>query len=253
MKVPLTVLAGLLFYICTAIPVYGQAVGFGCLGFVGGFGGYSFQRYNPTGLNNYISTYNSLRNDSLSSPMGKFGSATGYRVGLNFFRANIEGFILTTKGYYQFLSEKREATLETSTGSSSADFEVEMKNWGVGVDLGTSITKALSWKVIDAALLYSSAVFSDTRNYANAVTEVNKYSSEASTFGYSIGTGFILELIDEYVSLEGLAGYTVFNIDKVQSNGNYLSVDERSSAPMNNFIESGGFNAVLQLNIGFPL
>ena len=117
----------------------------------------------------------------------------------------------------------------------------------------TSLSKALSWKVIDAALLYSSAVFSDTRNYPNAVTELNKYSSEASTFGYSIGTGFILELIDEYVSLEGLAGYTVFNIDKVQSNGNFLTVDERSSEPMQNFIESGGFNAVLQLNIGFPL
>jgi hypothetical protein len=231
----------------------GQAVGFGCLGFVGGFGGYSFQRYNPAGLNEYISVYNQLRGDSLTSPMGKFGTAKGYRVGLNFFRANIEGFILTTKGYYQFLTEEHESMLESSAGISSANFELEMKNWGVGVDLGTSITKALSWKVIDAALLYSSAKLTDTRNYPNALTEVNKYSSESSTFGYSIGTGFIFELIDEYVSIEGLAGYTVFNIDKVQSDGNFLTVDERSTAPMQNFIESGGFNAVLQLNIGFPL
>jgi len=253
MRFPYAIICGCLFFLSTPGSTCGQAVGFGCLGFVGGFGGYSFQRYTPTGLNDYISVYNQIRSDTLSSPMSKFGTATGYRVGLNFFRANIEGFILTTKGYYQSLSEKHSSAIETIEGSSSATFKLDMKNWGIGVDLGTSITKALSWKVIDAALMYSSAVLNDTRNYPNAVTEVNKYKSESSTFGYSIGTGFIFELIDEYVTIEGLAGYTVFSIDKVQADEKYLTVDEQSTAPMQNFIESGGFNAVLQLNIGFPL
>jgi hypothetical protein len=253
MRYPFAVISCCLFLLSTPVSTYGQAVGFGCLGFVGGFGGYSFQRYNPTGLNDYINVYNQIRGDSLTSPMGKFGSATGFRVGLNFFRANIEGFILTTKGYYQSLSEKQESAIESVEGSSSANFKLDMKNWGLGLDLGTSLTKALSWKVIDAALMYSSAVLNDTRNYPNAITEVNKYKSESSTFGYSIGTGFIYELIDEYVTVECLAGYTVFNIDKVQSDGEFLTYNEQSSAPMQNFIESGGFNAVLQLNIGFPL
>jgi hypothetical protein len=242
-----------LLFLSTPGSTYGQAVGFGCLGFVGGFGGYSFQLYNPTGLNDYISVYNQVRGDSISSPMGKFGTAKGYRVGLNFFRANIEGFILTTKGYYQSLSEKHGSSIESVAGSSSASFKLDLRNWSIGVDLGTTITKALSWKVIDAALMYSSAVLNDTRNYPNAVTEVYKYKSESSTFGYSIGTGFIYELVDEYVTVEGLAGFSAFNIDKVQSDGKYLTVNEQSTAPMQNFIESGGFNAVLQLNIGFPL
>ncbi|MDR3626737.1 MAG: hypothetical protein P4L45_07880, partial [Ignavibacteriaceae bacterium] len=79
-----------------------QSFGFGCLGFVGGYGGYSYQKYNATGLNNYVNGFNEDHKDSLSSPMGKFGVASGYRVGINFFRANIKGFILTTKGFYQY-------------------------------------------------------------------------------------------------------------------------------------------------------
>ncbi|MFO7445284.1 MAG: hypothetical protein R6W90_02910 [Ignavibacteriaceae bacterium] len=232
---------------------WGQAVGFGCLGFVSGYGGYSYQKYNPAGLNDYIGVFNELRNDSMSSPMGDFGSASGYRIGFNFFRANLEGFILTTKGFYQRLSEKQKTDINSFDGTSSAEFNLVLKNWGVGVDLGTSLTKALSWKVLDASLIYTSAEFSDTRNYPNAFTEVNKFESESWSFGYSIGTGFILEIVDEYISIEGLAGYTVFTIDKVKMDETYLTVDEQSDVVMPNFIETGGFNAVIQLNIGFPL
>ena len=37
-----------------------QTFGFGCLGFVGGYGGYSYQDYNAAGLNEYIRYWNSL-------------------------------------------------------------------------------------------------------------------------------------------------------------------------------------------------
>jgi len=245
----------LIFLVCffgVQINSTAQTFGFGCLGFVGGYGGFSYQIYQPTGLNDYIRLFNE-GDDSLSSPMNNFGKAKGYRVGLNFFRANLEGLILTAKGFYQFLSEKHEANIKLASGNSNATYELELKNWGVGIDLGTSITSAVSWKVIDAALLFNTASFTNTQNFPGAITEVKKYNSE-SKIGYTIGTGFILAIIDEYLTLEGLAAYTVFRIDNVKmDDGTFLTVNKNSTDPMNNFIEAGGFNAVIQLNIGFPL
>ncbi len=243
-------------FIVTFIPVTisAQTFGFGCLGLVGGYGGYSYQVYNPAGLNDYVTSFNNDNKDSLSSALGKFGKARGYRVGINFFRANIKGFILTTKGFYQFLSEKKTTDILSSNGESNAIYEVDLKNWGVGIDLGTAISGALSWKVVDAALLFNSATFTNTLNSPGPTTVVNKYNNEKSTLGYTIGTGFILAIVDQYISLEGTAGYTVFSIDKMKSdNGTELTVSENSTEPMKNFISNGGFSAVIQLNVGFPL
>lgn len=231
-----------------------QSFGFGCLGFVGGYGGYSYQKYDAAGLNNYVKGFNDDNKNSLASPMGNFGTETGYRVGINFFRANVKGFILTTKGFYQSLTEKNSATINSANGSSNAIFELDLKNYGIGLDLGTSITGALSWKVVDAALLYNMATFTDTRNSPGATTVVLNYNNEKYVLGYTVGTGFILEIIDQYISLEGVAGYTAFSIDRMKSdNGQQMPSSENSQQPMSNFIASGGFNAVVQLNIGFPL
>jgi hypothetical protein len=231
-----------------------QTFGFGCLGFAGGYGGYSYQEYKPTGLNNYIIEYNEARTDSSISDMQSFGKTQGYRVGLNFFRANFKGFILTAKGFYQFLSEKHSSSENESGGTSNTSFKLELKNWGVGLDLGTSITSMVSWKVIDAALLFNSATFVNTENFPGARTEVQKYNS-GSELGYTVGTGFILALVDEYVTLEGVAAYTVISIDEMKKDdGTYLTLNEDpNSGRMKNFIETGGFNAVIQLNVGFPL
>ncbi len=230
-----------------------QSFGFGCLGFVGGYGGYSYQKYTPKGFNDYITSFNSDHNDSSLAPMGKFGIARGYRVGLNFFRANIKGFILTTKGFYQALSEKKEAYV-SAAGGSTVIYDLEMKNWGVGIDLGTALTGALSWKVVDAAVLFNTASFTNTMNSPGPTTSILEYNSDKTYIGYSVGTGFILAIIDNYISIEGMAGYTALKIDKMQlSNGTILTADENSSEPMKNFISAGGFNAVIQLNIGFPL
>jgi len=234
--------------------ILGQTFGFGCLGFAGAYGGYSYQEYKHTGLNNYIIVYNELRSDSSLSDMQNFGKTQGYRVGLNFFRANFKGFILTAKGFYQFLSEKHDASETMTDGNLNTSFKLELKNWGFGLDLGTSITSMVSWKVIDAAVLFNSATFINTENFPGARTEVQKYKS-GSELGYTVGTGFIFALVDEYVTLEGLAAYTVISIDEMKKDdGTYLTVNEDpNSGRMKNFIETGGFNAVIQLNIGFPL
>jgi len=235
--------------------IFPQNFGFGCLGFVGGYGGYSYQVYDPKGLNNYVTEFNSSNKDSLSSPMGKFGNLKGYRVGINFFRADIKGFILTTKGFYQSLSEKNSASLSAADGTSNSTYELDLTNWGVGIDLGTSIVGGLSWKVVDAALLFNTVTFTNTLNTPGPNTIVKKYNNEKYVLGYSVGTGFILAIIEQYISIEGTAGYTSFSIDKMKSDNSSseMPASENSTQSMRNFIAAGGFNAVIQLNVGFPL
>jgi hypothetical protein len=231
-----------------------QSFGFGCLGLVGGYVGYSYQVYKPTGLNTYIQTFNLLRKDSLKSSMNNFGKSSGYRVGINFYRADLRGFILTAKGFYQSLTEENTASLVSAAGTSNTSFDFNLRSWGIGFDLGTSITHSLSWKVLDASLLFNTAQFTNTTNYPGAVTNVNTYKTDKQILGYTVGTGFIFAIIGNYVSLEGFAGYTFLNIGTVkQDNGSYLTVNESSSTEMKNFVDAGGFNGVIQLNIGFPL
>lgn len=231
-----------------------QTFGFGCLGFVGGYGGYSYQKYQPGTLNDFVDKFNTLYNDSLSSPLQKFGKADGYRLGLNFFRAKIKWFIITAKGFYQGLSEEHDVNAHLAEGESNTTLDLEIRNWALGIDLGTEITGALSWKVVDAAVLFNNATFTTTQNMPNAVTIVEQYKSESTSIGYTIGTGFILEVIGEYVSLEGVAAYTQFNIDNMKTdNGKYFTEIQTSSDSQKRFIEKGGFNAVVQLNVGLPL
>jgi hypothetical protein len=233
--------------------LFGQSFGFGCLGLVGGYAGYSYQRYEPTGLNEYIEVFNTIRNDSLESRMNNFGKARGFRVGLNFFRADFQGFILTTKGYYQALLERHDAEVTSSEGTSNYNYELKMNYWGLGVDLGTSITGDLSWKVIDASILFNNIRFTDNQNYPGGYSMVREYKNE-STVGYTVGTGFIYSIIDGYISVEGLAGYSQFVVKSMRMDDQTeLTINELSSEPMINFITNGGFTAVLQLNIGFPL
>ena len=121
-------------------------------------------------------------------------------------------------------------------------------------DLGTEITGGLRWKVVDAAVLFNSAKFTTTQNLPNAVTIVDQYKSESTSIGYTIGTGFILEVIEEYVSLEGVAAFTQFSIDKMKTDeGNYFVAAQNIQSAGKKFIEKGGFNAVIQLNVGLPL
>lgn len=230
-----------------------QSFGFGCLGFVGGYGGYNVQSFDADGFNDYIKVYNDIREDSLASPMNSFGKAKGYRVGINFFRAKFTGVILTAKGFYQSLKEKHESLEKFQTGFKNTEFDLALKNWGLGVDLGIPVTKSLSWKIVDGALHFNTVSLKSTENFPGAETDIKKYSSE-STLGYSVGTGFILSIIEGYLSIEGTAAYTDISIGKMKLDEfTYLTKNENTTEVMENFIESGGFSALIQLNIGFPL
>ena len=230
--------------------IHSQTFGFGCLGFVGGYGGYTYQQYDANGLNTFIESFNESRPTG-SKQMDKFKFATGYRVGINFFRATFKnGIILTAKGYYQSLGKKNKASEETNNGMNDYAYDLDLKNWGVGLDLGINLFNGLSWKVIDGAVHFNNIKFTTTDNTPGN-TKVDVFKNNGNDVGYSIGTGLIVYIIPDYISIEGLAGYTNLKIEKVKNDlGTPLSY---SANDTQNFIESGGFTAVIQLNVGFPL
>lgn len=243
----------IIFVVLLQTYIYSQTFGFGCLGFTGGYAGYSHQKYQPDGLNEYIKIFNLNRKDSLTENLDSFGSANGFRVGLNFFRKKFSGVFVTAKGFYQFLDEKHQAIEKISSGNVTTSYDVKLINWGLGFDLGTPIVSFLNWKIIDAALLYNQARFSSSQNFPGALTIVKNYKSD-SKFGYSVGTGIVIEILGEYITLEGLAAYSKLTIDEMKmDDGSKLVKNENSTEVLKNFIADGGFNAVVQLNIGLPL
>jgi len=231
-----------------------QTFGFGCLGFFSGYGGVVYQSYKAEGLNQFVKYFNEIRPGTLDDPLEEYYGAVGYRVGVNFFRATWEsGFILTAKGFYQSLSRTREASETSVDGNTNHTFELDLKNWAVGIDFGYAITSYLSWKIVDGSINFNNVSLTNTINSSEG-TDVSKYESDSGVIGYSVGTGLIVFLIKDYISLEGFAGYTGLKIEKLNyEEGNPSSLSVLSEEEYSNFIESGGFTGVIQLNIGFPL
>lgn len=230
-----------------------QSFGFGCLGFVGGFGAFTYQQYNANGLNRYVANFNTTYSEYLDNEMGEFTKATGYRLGVNVFRAKFSGLFFTAKGFYQQLLEDHSARVYQTAIGIDYEYDLKIKSWGIGADIGIPVTDFLSWKILDGSILVNSARFTETINSSQG-TAVKKYVNDETEIGYSLGTGFIIEIIKNYISIEGSASYTQLTIDKMvneDGSGN-LNFNSRSSSE-ENFISGGGFNAVVQLNLGFPL
>lgn len=236
--------------------VRSQTFGFGCLGFFGGYGGFTYQKYDAAGLNGYVNLFNQLSNPD--QQLSEFKHATGYRVGLNFFRATFQGrFIFTAKGYYQSLGKKNNVSFQADEGQVNTAWDLDLKNWAIGFDFGIEITKHFSLKIIDGAIHFNNVTLTETKNFPGD-SQVEKYKNEAGEIGYSVGTGIIISIIKDYISIEGLAGYASITIDRVRNEegvpfGSWVIPAIFATPPEKKFIESGGFTAVVQLNIGFPL
>jgi len=246
-----------LIIICTAFTTRAQTFGFGCLGFVGGYGGFTYQQYDAAGLNEYIKYWNSL--EFVHSPLDEFSSASGYRVGLNFFRATFEnGIIVTAKGFYQYLSKENKAGVGVGASDDNYSMDLTFNNWSLGFDVGWQFTKVVSWKIIDGSLNFNNVTLTQTTDLPGDPTIINKYKSDSGVIGYSIGTGIIVAIIKDYISIEGLAGYTYLSIDDLKNDDGNLFLGGNPAAMYvslehDKFIDSGGFTAVIQVNVGFPL
>jgi len=232
--------------------VTSQTCGFGCLGLSGIYGGYSVQQYEADGLNNYLD----VLSYSTSDPQFDFKEGRGFKVGINLVRADYSNFFFTFKGYYQFLSESQnvEVDLKSSQGvyNTNYDAKLEMNNWGIGLDFGIPLIGFIDWKVVEGELKFFSPKL--TLNVSNplwnSVDVHNTYTPDKVKMGFSVGSGLIFNIIEDYVSLEATGMFIFVEID-------YLTSDlDGSKIPTENsdakFISKGGLQAFLQLNIGIP-
>lgn len=224
--------------------VFTQTCGFGCLGLSGIYAGYSIQRYNADGLNTYIQ--NELASNELEN---EFGEGRGFRIGANIFRAKFQGYFLSAKGYYQFLKEENSYQLiAIDFGQVSRDYTLKMDHWALGVDFGFPVTSFLDWKLVEGGLNFYMIEMKHKMKTSNGNISEIKYESNQIQIGYYVGSGILIQIIEDYISLEGTASYSIFNIEELSD------PDREKIAPAETaFLEGGNFGASVQLNLGIPL
>jgi hypothetical protein len=216
------------------------------LGLSGFFAGYSYQSYEPSGLNNYLTE--SFNANSLEN-LPKFERGKGFRIGANFFRAKFDDFFFSAKGYYQFLDEKHDIPVEQITDTDLYKYNLQSDYFGIGVDIGIPLVHFMDWKIIEGGVnIYRTEVNIETF-YLNDRTSDTEYESSGSDVGYYLASGVIFHIVKDYISIEGTASYSFFEGGNVEDdNGNQMITQTNT-----NLIEKTGFAATVQLNLGFPL
>ncbi len=233
----------LIFFVLNS-KIQPQSFGFGCLGLSGFYGGYSQQEYKADGINLFAQqNYNGpLANNDV-----KFQKGTGFRIGANIFRAQFDDVFISLKGFFQFLKEEHEVVDELSQEILKNKYKLSMNHWGLGIDFGFPVFSFLDLKLIDGGVAFYNSDF-EYQTLLNDEQKIEqKFSPEKPKIGYYVGTGLILHLIKDYISIEGTAAFSSITIDKMLS-------DKDETLPMNSktAIEKGGFTGTVQLNVGFP-
>lgn len=237
----------ILFLIITS-NIHGQTFGFGCLGLSGFYAGISQESYDASGINDVLNVRLNTVTPGQSTNAIKFEKGTGYRIGANLFRAKFNKVFVTAKGYYQFLKEEHSAKELISGSNNTTNHSLSLNHWGVGVDFGVNLFWILDWKVLEGNVTFFSADFTTEYLKDNVFVTDEKYNLDKTQIGYYVGSGLILHLVPDYLSLEGTVGFSFFKIEslkRIDSLGNLTYI--------NNAVSSGGLNATIQLNVGFPL
>ncbi|MBI5730923.1 MAG: hypothetical protein HY963_07280 [Ignavibacteriales bacterium] len=229
-----------------------QSFGFGCLGLSGFYAGFSKQNYDNPGLNDYIRQRINILDPSktIISDKIEFTQGTGYRIGANFFRAKWDKFFISAKGYYQFLKESNEISAQLQNVDTREKYQLTMNHWGVGIDLGVPLFWILDWKIAEANVTFYNTEFSQETFLNNVSQGEIKFKPDKNNIGYFIGTGLILHLVPDYISVEGTAGFNIIQIDDL-SNDSGITIPSASSSKK--VIDKGNLSITLQLNVGFPL
>lgn len=223
-----------------------QSFGFGCLGLSGVFGGYSIQEFEVVGLDEGISQF--CASDQTDYKTGSFDRVEGYRVGANIFRARFNNFFITTKGYYQFLKKKDWSYISNQREVKSDEFQLSMNHWGLALDLGFPILSFVDWKILEGGINFYDIDF-DYASIANQDISKLHYTTDEVVIGYFAGTGVIIHIIPDYMSIEGTAVYNFLNFNKFSQ----MDTDPFGFNNPDKDIVKGKFGAIVQLNIGVPL
>jgi len=229
-----------------------QPFGFGCLGLSGFYAGFSRQNYQSPGLNDYISQRINILDPAKNfiTENIEFKQGTGYRIGANLFRAKWDKFFISAKGYYQFLRESYEVSAQVASVDTREKYQLTMNHWGVGIDLGVPLFGILDWKIAEAHVMFYNSDFIQETFLDNSSQGEIKFQTDKNNIGYFIGTGMILHLIPDYISLEGTVGYNIIQIDKFT---NSSGIVVPAVASTKKAVDKGDLSITLQLNVGFPL
>jgi hypothetical protein len=209
-------------------------------GFISGYG---IQYYDPAGFNNYIT----LENQKYETKLDNFGTAAGFIVGAHLIQVQMEQIIVGIKLLYQQMNENK-----STGGSINREYDLTLTSFGVGFATSLYITKRFDIKFLDAMITWNNAKL--TNRYTDPYTSSEqKLQSLSSDVGFRAGGGLIFHIIPPYLSVEATGGYSFFTIREMQFDGGELLSQTPDGGPaMENFVESGGLFAFIQLNLSIP-
>lgn len=223
-----------------------QTFGFGCLGLSGIFAGVSEYRYDVPAINIYFDNQKLSTTDDF-----KFSKGTGYRIGANLFRAKWESFFISAKGYYQFIKEEKisiaSLTKFNNVYQVNKNFQFNLNNWGIGLDIGTPIFNILDWKILEGHIVYFTPELNIEYYENNNFISGEKFEPEKMNITYFVGSGLILHIIQGYISIEGTAGYNFLSVERFKNQNGIFIGDSKNKA-----IKNLEWSYTLQINVGFP-
>ncbi|MBI9072366.1 MAG: hypothetical protein JEY94_12255 [Melioribacteraceae bacterium] len=227
-----------------------QTCGFGCLGLSGVYGGYTYQKHDARVLNFLLNS--KIHLNGFSKNKISFEEGKGYRGGANIVRARFNGIFLSAKGFYQFLREEQTEKIFNSSEFTGAatnyNYKLKINYWGFGVDVGFPIFSFLDLKLLEGGLNFYNIDLFEKVTDENGSSEI-KYENKKNDLGYYVGSGLIIRLVGDYISIEGTAQYNIFSIDEFNEEGG----DRSFSSENQSLISNKSITYTVQLNIGLPL
>ncbi|MCK9279823.1 MAG: hypothetical protein M0P71_04320 [Melioribacteraceae bacterium] len=233
----------IVFALIYSTSIEAQSFGFGCLGLSGFIGGYSQMNYKVDNLNSLINSQYAGLDSKIT-----FKTGSGFKIGGNIFRARFESFFFSTKIYYQFFKEEKKISNLVGGSFTNEKYELTMNNWNVAIDLGLPIFSFLDLKVVEGGFSFYTPNYNHQTIINNEVISDIDYENPDNNLSYFVGSGFILHIIPDYISLEGGAYYSFYKINNFSYNQNLLYPNNESP-----LIEKGSIITSIQLNVGFPL
>jgi len=217
-------------------------------------GGYGFQQFSATGLNDYIKVYNQNR-PALTKKMKEFGFAHGWKIGANLFQIQNDNTLIGLNVFYQQTKQVNEATASVNNVTARREYDLTLISYGIGMSYSYVINKHFDYKIIDLKFDWNKAkLVNKYTEGTNSPTE-EKLENPDAAIGGKVSTGLLYYPFPPYISLEIIGGYSYFAIDEMQfeTTKQFLAKNENSFEQMDNFIDGGGFFAFAQLNIAIPI
>ena len=109
----------------------------------------------------------------------------------------------------------------------------------------------MDWKIVDGSIKFYNTQLINQVITNNTVVEETKYTTPKITVGYAVGSGLIIHIIKDYISIEGTGMYNFANIDYLTNGDNTTHFPDENSKT--DLVNGGGFSGIVQLNIGIPL